>query len=52
MSAWIESLSRLAALAPEPPKTISSSNMYATPPELVRVLAGMVLSHSYQEVSG
>jgi hypothetical protein len=40
----------VATPAPEPPATTSSPSMHA-PPELVRVLASMVLSHSYQEVS-
>jgi hypothetical protein len=51
MRAWIESLSNIAPAAQEPPATGNPPSMYAPPPELVRVLASMVLYHSYQEVS-
>ena len=50
MRTWIESLWSIAAATPEPPKN-DGSNTYAPQPELVRVLASMVLYHSHQEVS-
>jgi hypothetical protein len=51
MSAWIESLSKIGTPVPELPEIYGPAVACSPPPELVRVLASMVLYHSHQEIS-